>query len=485
MTDSISTGRLTPGTRVLITDNSEYAGKSNPAGADNLRPAINPRRKSWQTAAGELAGIHAATVERVEPVIVNSKRRYIVHTNMGPVRDVTGGQTFRPAPDDMEDTAALRDRLRAARERDEARKAYDRANPRDVDGTNVAPGDLVETIDQGGGGAAGRPYRVVRAIRPYDVTGGLLVAQPYERAYGDNPAGTGLLLNFRRLVDQSDGPTARRTCGCPATIRDQIIPPPHDSAKGEWSAAVAHINTMSAEDRAHLPGCHWAVRPGPDTRQCLRVLDGWDDAGTVRVFTVHNAAGATAYGTCSCGVEKYSGSLIDVYDRAGAVAAVFPPELHPDRTALPGRVEFATCCTLPMTEPVYIGAARKGIDFHALQGADMARTVCARSTHSGQVRERADVVAEHGSKPCPRCYPDGGYAPATASAPMPVERKCGKGRKRPIPFDCKRVAGHDGDCSPYTLAPRGNHLDQGAPVKPFVSAWSLLNLINVDGGQNL
>jgi hypothetical protein len=31
--------------------------------------------------------------------------------------------------------------------------------------------------------------------------------------------------------------------------------------------------------------------------------------------------------------------------------------------------------------------------------------------------------------------------------------QCRKARKRPIPFDCKLNAGHEGHCTPYTLEP--------------------------------
>jgi hypothetical protein len=36
---------------------------------------------------------------------------------------------------------------------------------------------------------------------------------------------------------------------------------------------------------------------------------------------------------------------------------------------------------------------------------------------------------------------------------------CRRGRLRPIRFDCRQEAGHDGGCSPYTLPPQGNWLD--------------------------
>lgn len=39
---------------------------------------------------------------------------------------------------------------------------------------------------------------------------------------------------------------------------------------------------------------------------------------------------------------------------------------------------------------------------------------------------------------------------------------CRKGQQRPIPFDCKHLPGHDGECSPYTLPPQGTRLDAAA-----------------------
>lgn len=46
---------------------------------------------------------------------------------------------------------------------------------------------------------------------------------------------------------------------------------------------------------------------------------------------------------------------------------------------------------------------------------------------------------------------------------------CKKARKRAIPFDCKFDAGHEGECSPYTLPPSGNWLTHGfTPPRPGV-----------------
>lgn len=75
-----------------------------------------------------------------------------------------------------------------------------------------------------------------------------------------------------------------------------------------------------------------------------------------------------------------------------------------------------------LVEPVHIAAARTGVEFHALAGVGMTRTVCNQDIRTGQIRERAAVVTEHGAVPCPSCYPDAApaaelaeYEAATAS----------------------------------------------------------------------
>jgi hypothetical protein len=243
--------QLTTGVRVLITNERRHAG----AGTGTWRVARKLTRRGELTTPGEPAGVHAATVTEVRRSA--ARGRYDVVTNLGTVERVTGGQAFRLAPASMRDTADIRAGIATERETRESRQAYDRANPRDVDGVNVHPGELVELLDQGGAGTAGRPYAVVRAIGPYGGVGGLLVARPYERAYGGRPAGTGLALNFRRLADQTGGPMALRSCGCPATIRDAILPPPEDGPSG-WRAVLDHIRAMDAGDRRHGDGCQWA-----------------------------------------------------------------------------------------------------------------------------------------------------------------------------------------------------------------------------------
>jgi len=243
----------TTGARILITDQSEHAG----GGLGQFRAARKRRPDNRiLRVPGEPAGVHAATVTEVHPWS-SGPQRYDVVTNLGTVEGVTAGQRFRRAPDDMEDSAVIRARLAAGRAQSETQQAYDRANPRDVAGVNVHPGDLVELLDLGGGRRPGRPYSVTRAIRAYGVCG-LLVARPYERAYGNNPAGTSLALTFRRLADQGDGPTARRSCGCPAIIRDQIVPAPADGDMPAWRQALRHLDQLAAEDRQHIAGCRWA-----------------------------------------------------------------------------------------------------------------------------------------------------------------------------------------------------------------------------------
>jgi hypothetical protein len=43
-------------------------------------------------------------------------------------------------------------------------------------------------------------------------------------------------------------------------------------------------------------------------------------------------------------------------------------------------------------------------------------------------------------------------------------RNCRKARNRPMPFNCKRGAGHEGNCSPYTLRPLSR--EQWAALDP-------------------
>lgn len=241
----------TSGVRVLIADRSEDAAG---AGAGQWRVAVKKRPPSWAMQDREPGGVHAATVERVERVS-GTPDRYNVVTNLGTVEGLTAGQRLRPAPADMRDMADILAEIAA----DQQQKEERRAQRWGVDGTPVAPGDLVELIDQGGDGRAGRPGAVVRVIRLCLM--GIVVARPYARAYGDTyGVGEGLAISdgFRRLPDQTqDGPNARRSCGCPATIRDQIIPPPADGNSDGWRAAVWHQDRMAARDRRHNPGCRW------------------------------------------------------------------------------------------------------------------------------------------------------------------------------------------------------------------------------------
>lgn len=50
---------------------------------------------------------------------------------------------------------------------------------------------------------------------------------------------------------------------------------------------------------------------------------------------------------------------------------------------------------------------------------------------------------------------------------------CKKARKRAIPFDCKFDAGHEGNCSPYTLPPSGNWLTQGFSSPRMVQVYDV------------
>lgn len=257
------------GARVLITERyDETAG----AGTGQWRVSVKKQRPSWATQDQEPPGVHAATVVRVEQV-PGTPVRYNVVTNLGTVEGLTAGQRFRPAPADARDTADIRAELAAERQRQEAR----RAERRDVDGTPVAPGDLVELIDQGGGGRAGRPGGITRVIRLCLM--GVVVARPYARPYGEEfGAGEGLAIadGFRRLPDQTqDGSKARRSCGCPSVVRDQIIPPPADG----WHGAIQHQDRMAAQDRSHNPDCRWADPTDNAVDVLYQLADDLDRAG--------------------------------------------------------------------------------------------------------------------------------------------------------------------------------------------------------------
>lgn len=242
----------TSGVRVLITDRSEDTAG---AGTGQWRVSVKKRLPSWAMQDRESAGVHAATVERVERV-PGTPARFNVVTNLGTVEGLTAGQRFRPAPADMRDMADVLAEIAADQRRQEAR----RAERRDVDGTPVMPGDLVEIVQQSSNPQRRRPHGVVRVIRLCLM--GIVVAHPYARPYGDTyGTGEGLAIadGFRRLPDQTqDGATARRSCGCPAVVRDQIIRPPADGDRDGWRAAVWHQDRMAAQDRRHNPGCRWA-----------------------------------------------------------------------------------------------------------------------------------------------------------------------------------------------------------------------------------
>lgn len=346
---AITVKRITPGTRVLITDRHEYGG----AGVGAWRPARTITQKGKLTVPGEPAGVHAATVISVDPLPpgpTGTQARYSVVTNLATVVGVTAAQRFRLAPDKMRDSADIRRELREERARREAQEAYDQANPRDIDGVNVHVGDLVETLDLGGGGCAGRPATILRVLGTN--TGALIVASPYERAYGKTyPAGTtGLhagLNAFRRLADQTgDGPTAHRSCGCPGIIRDQIFLPPADGDVGAWRAAHQHMNEMAAESLSHNEECVWAKgKP----RRFVRFVDSTDAAGNP-VSELHDAYNSSCGQPCTHGFIR-EGRTVDVptadlHNLEVLRAILYPPSLHPDRDNLPSIVQVADCIPL-------------------------------------------------------------------------------------------------------------------------------------------
>lgn len=342
--------RYTAGVRVLITDQSEYAG----GGRGTWRVAGTPRLKSWQSAAahGEPCSIHAATVTDVRPRDGASfVSRYDVVTNLGTVEHVTLSQPFRLAPAGMRDTADIRAEMTAYREQEEARRAYNRANPRDVDGVNVAPGDLVELL---GSSRWYTPSFVVRAVGASSC-GFLVVPHPYARSYGEHAAGSSITLGFRRLADQDGtGGLAVRSCGCPAPIRETLIPPPPDGDTAAWRAVIRRMDVEDRDETAHRSSCHWWTMCDTDTAG-LRVLPDCDDDGR-ETFTVHTVS-VGANDTCGCpDVARYSGDLLFAADRVSIPLVLFPPQHHPDRDGLADRVTFAGCVELPDTAAPFVSA---------------------------------------------------------------------------------------------------------------------------------
>ncbi len=142
-----------------------------------------------------------------------------------------------------------------------------------------------------------------------------------------------------------------------------------------------------------------------------------------------------------------------------------------------------------LVEPVYTAAARTGVDYHALADPGMTLTTCNRSTRTGQIRERAAVVAEHGSQPCTDCYPPAPLVePVRSVPPWLVPHTTTTGRRvyvvhngprsesRPITGDGGTVRveylsndgrqiGHFGWERPEDLTPQ---------VEPFVSGWATI-----------
>jgi hypothetical protein len=473
----------TPNARILITDRRECSG----GGHGEWRAARTVRQPSWAMQDREPVGVHAATVERVQQLPgPKGRTRYNVVTNLGTVKGVTASQQFRLAPEGMRDSADIRAEMRADRERREQQEAFNRANPRDVDGVNVAPGELVELIDQGGGGRAGRPVKVVRAIRPCPLVG-IVIARPYSRPYGDMyGAGEGLAIadGFRRLADQSDGPTARRSCGCPTTIRDAIIPPPTNGVDG-WGAAIRHRDEMDAEDGRHQHGCPWAdddARPA----QAVRFMDECDEDGGL-VHVAHAVAGTA----CGHGLQ-YAGRVLDVtdiYSPSTLLWYLYPPAQYPDRSALPGTVRLADCI-----EPEAVSAVRCAAERGALaivsgpHAASPSVRRCdvggeqldgpwwlLRSVGRGWEADRGASCATHASQPeaapsvAVQPRPTGYGAAVEAMTEQRIEAAPPAVDMPPAPTAdalAQAIAAHQPPPKPeprmYRAAP---------PVEPFVSGW--------------
>ncbi|MBQ1048483.1 hypothetical protein KBX50_08400 [Micromonospora sp. C51] len=301
-----TTVRLAPGDRILITEHSGYAGKHRPVGA--WSPAIKVRRPSWASPnCGEPVGVHAATVERVEAAgKVGGQRRYNVVTNLAVVENCSPTQRFRPAPAEMKDSIVIRQEIQDNGAREKARAEYNRTHPQDIDRTRGGVGDLVEKLDLGGGGRAGRPCRVLQVVEV-----GLMGGRAHDPVSGELT----LLVGgaFRYLPRPADGQSVRCSCGCPAEL--------------------------GADSVTHLDCCMWSDEGAP-ARAVKAIEDGKGG------FQVHNATGVSRGETCGH-IEQYEGRLLDVRTQEEARLALFPPLLFPDRADVTSWVTFADCIRLP------------------------------------------------------------------------------------------------------------------------------------------
>lgn len=247
-----------PGTRILLAlRHGELAG----AGTGDWTAARKPKaRRGSLSVPGEPAGeVHAATVLNIQVRRLGTHQgawRYDVVTNLGTVKGVLAGQWFRIAPATMQDSVDIRAMAARSCAETAERKAHNLAHPVDVDGKRATAGDLVELIDQGGGGCAGRPCRITRMVCGNVM--GAVVHRPYARAYDTYAEGEGLAphATFRVLPGQdAAAETAVFSCGCPAPV-DQ--PDPSASAvvgSDAWEAA--HTG------RPHLGSCPWAHGTSP------------------------------------------------------------------------------------------------------------------------------------------------------------------------------------------------------------------------------
>lgn len=318
--------------RVLITDGYEYRG----GGAGTWRAATAARRTSSTLMVKRAVpiGVFPATVERVEHV--PDTGRYNVVTNLGTVEGCVLAQMFQVPPASEPDTVAVRAELAAHRAEQRARQERGKAHPRDVNGVSVAPGDLVEAVCVNIAMRPGLPGLVFRVLRPSPVAG-LIVPMLHQAGYGDYADGEGTLITFRRLADQTERPTAVRSCGCPAPVRSEIAPrPPH--ADRYWHVEARERDEV---DSAHRPSCHWADEPDkvPGAYQAFMVTA---DDGTIACRVHHQFL-------CDCGdprIRDCAPVPVSDYDQAGIVESLFPTRAYPDRGELPP-VEFAGCCNLP------------------------------------------------------------------------------------------------------------------------------------------
>jgi len=405
--------------RVLITDNRTGRAATDPTGDGPWFPAYNK------------TGMVAATVTNVGYARGNRRSRIDLVTDRGEVNDLSPSQTFWLAPAAPAPIAPAAQAAPAP-----VPAAPSRITVKQLQHTEGVRVLLVDRHNQYAGGGAGE-WTAARIAPP---RGELYVKG--ERA--EVHAAT--VTEVRRLpgagVPRYDvvtnlGTVERVTAAqafrlAPASMRDTADMRAESRANIEQreartAAALADMRERAAESDAK------AVRDRAEARRFLAEIapEPASDAPSDRVRIERHRASVTQ-GEVSVYLD---GELLARYgDQMELCNVGHEPGSHED-----GAVCFGGFHGLPdahwyevanriaarraLVEPVYTAAARSGVDFHAL--ADATRTTCNQSTRTGQIRERAAVVSEHGAKPCAECFPP---TPAAVAAPAVELRHPVEGR---------------------------------------------------------